>query len=198
MLTGWVALSAQTTVCIFCTQQIVHRARRADTKCCSNSLTPDPLNLSHFCWFTHQDIRSPNTILLASALLWLSNNWESTVSLKSYTGRHKHSLGGSTTGFVPGPGSGSPSHLGAKSFGPGGGEGSSLELLLLLWQMEGPGEPLVMLGWVGRWPGVAVLLHLRQIHSHFSFFRQQKLCSIRSFIVVMKSVFIFIWYLPSN
>ena len=61
-------------------------------------------------------MRSPNTILLASALLWLSNNWESTVSLKSYTGRHKHSLGGSTTGFVPGPGSGSPSQAGSQKF----------------------------------------------------------------------------------
>jgi len=56
--------------------------------------------------------RVPNTILLVSALLWLSHG-ESTVSLTSYTGRHKHSLGGSSTsGFFPGPGSGSPSHLG--------------------------------------------------------------------------------------
>ena len=70
--------------------------------------------------------RVRNTILLVSALLWLSYG-ESTVSLRSHTGRHKHSLEGSTTsGFFPGPGPGSPSHLGAKSFGPGGITGAPL------------------------------------------------------------------------
>ena len=70
--------------------------------------------------------RVRNTILLVSALLWLSYG-ESTVSLRSHTGRHKHSLEGSTTsGFFPGPGSGSPSHLGAKSFGPRGITGAPL------------------------------------------------------------------------
>ena len=70
--------------------------------------------------------RVRNTILLVSALLWLSYG-ESTVSLRSHTGRHKHSLEGSTTsGFFPGPGPGSPSHLGAKSFGPRGITGAPL------------------------------------------------------------------------
>ena len=70
--------------------------------------------------------RVRNTILLVSALLWLSYG-ESTVSLRSHTGRHKHSLEGSTTsGFFPGPGWGSPSHLGAKSFGPRGITGAPL------------------------------------------------------------------------
>jgi len=51
-----------------------------------------------------------------------------------------------------------------KFLDPEGGKSSSLKVLLLLWQMvvvEGPGEPLVMLGWVGWWTRVAVLLHLR-------------------------------------
>ena len=70
--------------------------------------------------------RVRNTILLESALLWLSYG-ESTVSLRSHTGRHKHSLEGSTTsGFFPEPESGSPSHLGAKSFGPRGITGAPL------------------------------------------------------------------------
>ena len=179
--TGWVPLCTDHCALLVCVHSGLCTELVADTQCCSFPTKPDPVNLSHFCWFTQDSSRSSfslesqNTILL-SALLWLSYG-ESTVSLrcsKSNTGRHKHSLGGSTTGFIPGPGSGSPSHLGPffgsqKFLDPE--SKSSLKVLLLLWQMvvvEGPGEPLVMLGWVGRWTRVAVLLHLQQIHFHLT------------------------------
>jgi len=172
--TGWVPLCTDHCALLVCVHSGLCTELVADTQCCSSLQNQIQFNLSQFCWFTQDSSRSSfslesqNTILL-SALLWLSYG-ESTVSLrcsKSNTGRHKHSLGGSTTGFIPGPGSGSPSHLGPffgsqKFLDPE--SKSSLKVLLLLWQMvvvEGPGEPLVMLGWVGRWTRVAVLLHLR-------------------------------------
>ena len=58
---------------------------------------------------------------------------------------------------------------------------------------EGPVEPLVMLGRVGRWPGVAVLLHLRQKYLIFTFHNLwAATATLKWSVLVMKSVFIFI------